>query len=403
MCDPRGSPDVLVLYDLAFLAGSIRGRIFDSHSHLARLSGCDGGVIWDVLLAEHKGGLTKLMGFVHEVADLDGDGNLEIVLLLKSKAATGSTPRELRVLSLANGEMRWRHQLNQDAAGSAGLAVGDLDGDGRPEVIMREQPRQGIKPAIEVTALDGQAGKLLWTWSGGEAHDESDKNPPPCLARFDDSGRLDVCVNFSIAQGRRVVILDAEGHERNGRDLESGSVHTLLNADLDGDGRDELLFHDGGRLAPAPGDLKEQWSWPTRESIRDVIPASTGRPATVVLNPSLGLDGATGRPIWSGGPARSILRASDDKSLPRLLTGPEGTTVCRTAVVTTAEGLALAAPGMPAKPAALRDDPRRERPLPWVGPVEPFANPLVQVAMAATLINVCLPLAILWLATRRRF
>ncbi len=60
-------------------------------------------------------------------------------------------------------------------------------------------------------------------------------------------------------------------------------------------------------------------------------------------------------------------------------------------------------PGMPAKPAALRNDPRWERPLPWVGPVEPFANPMVQVAMAATLINVCLPLAILWLATRRRF
>ena len=32
------------------------------------------------------------MGFVHEVADLDGDGNLEIVLLLKSKAASGPTP-----------------------------------------------------------------------------------------------------------------------------------------------------------------------------------------------------------------------------------------------------------------------------------------------------------------------
>ena len=98
------------------------------------------------------------------------------------------------------------------------------------------------------------------------------------------------------------MILDAEGHERNGRDLESGSVHTLLNVDLDGDGRDELLFHDGGRLRACSGDLKERWSWPTRESIRDVVPASTRRPATVVLNPSLGL-GATGRPIWSGSPA----------------------------------------------------------------------------------------------------
>ena len=58
---------------------------------------------------------------------------------------------------------------------------------------------------------------------------------------------------------------------------------------------------------------------------------------------------------------------------------------------------------MAAKPAAFRDDPRWQRPLPWVGPVEPYANPLVQLAMGATLINVCIPLAILWLATRRRF
>ena len=49
------------------------------------------------------------MGSVHEFADLDGDSNLEIVLLLKSKAATGSTPRELRVLSLANGGQQ-RHR-----------------------------------------------------------------------------------------------------------------------------------------------------------------------------------------------------------------------------------------------------------------------------------------------------
>ncbi len=86
------------------------------------------------------------------------------------------------------------------------------------------------------------------------------------------------------------------------------------------------------------GDLEEQWSRPTRETIREIIPASTGRPATVVLNPSLGLDGATGRPLWSIGAVRSISRASDGKSLPRVLTGPDGTTVCRAAMPISADG-----------------------------------------------------------------
>jgi hypothetical protein len=62
-----------------------------------------------------------------------------------------------------------------------------------------------------------------------------------------------------------------------------------------------------------------------------------------------------------------------------------------------------AAQGLPAKPTRFRADPRWDRPLPWVRSDEPYADPLVQVAMAATLINVCIPLAILWLATRRRF
>jgi hypothetical protein len=177
----------------------------------------------------------------------------------------------------------------------------------------------------------------------------------------------------------------------------------LIAADLDGDGRDELLFHDAARHCACRGDLTALWSFRNRDSVREVIPATPGRPATVVLNPSLGVDGATGRPIWSIGPARSILRATDGKSSARALTGPDGTTVCRVAMPNLAEGRYQSARGTPAKPDALHDDPRWQRPLPWVGPVEPYANPLVQLAMGATLINACIPFAILWLATRRRF
>ena len=400
-CAPRESPDVLVLYDLFFQRVPIR---FDSQSRLARLSGRDGRVVWDVPLMEHFAGGARRMGFVHEVADLDGDGGLEIVLLLKGVASSGPRPRELRVLSLGNGETRWRHQLQEGAGTSPVFAIGDLDRDGRPEVVVTQQTYREGQAAVEVAALDGQSGEPRWTWRGGEAVDLSDKNLLHCLAAFDGSGRREVCVNFSISQGRRrVVILDARGRERIGRDLEPVSVPTLRCADLDGDGRDELLFHEGGRLRACRGDLKEQWSWPTRETIREVMPASAGRPATVVLNPSLGLDGATGRPTWSGGPARSILRARDAKSRPHVLTGLDGTTVCRLAMPISADGIYRAAPGVPATAASLRDDPRWERPLPWAHPVEPYADPLVQVATAATLINVCIPVAILWLATRRRF
>jgi hypothetical protein len=332
-CDPNGLPDVLVLYDVGVVGPSVRGGIFDTQARLARFSGRDGRVIWDVVLAEHKGGTTRLMGFVHELADVDGDGGLEVVLLLKSMASSGPTPCELRVLSLGNGEVRWRHQLNQSTVASAAFAIGDLDGDRRPEVVVREQPGEPVAAAIDVAALDGQTGERRWSWRGGEARDDSDKTRLLRLAKLGDSGRMDVCVNFSNSHGRRrVVILDAQGNECNGRDLESETVPTLVNVDVDRDGRDELLFHDGGRLHACRGDLKELWSWPTDKLIQEVLPASAGVRATVVIDPSLGLDGATGLPIWSGGPARSILKATDDKSLPRALTGPDGTTVCRVAM-----------------------------------------------------------------------
>ena len=123
----------------------------------------------------------------------------------------------------------------------------------------------------------------------------------------------------------------------------------------------------------------------------------------MVLNPSLGLDGATGRPsvVDRSGPIdpecerRQELTSRADRS--RRHDGlPHGH-------ADNGRGDVLAAQGVPARPASSRDDPRWERPLPWVGPVEPYADPLVQVTVAATLINVCIPVAILWLATRRRF
>ncbi len=46
--------------------------------------------------------MTRPMGFVHEFADLDGDGNLEIVLLLKSKAASGATSLSFASLIVCN-------------------------------------------------------------------------------------------------------------------------------------------------------------------------------------------------------------------------------------------------------------------------------------------------------------
>ena len=123
----------------------------------------------------------------------------------------------------------------------------------------------------------------------------------------------------------------------------------------------------------------------------------------MVINPSLGVDGATGRPTWTIGSARAILKTSDGSDLARALAGPDGTTICRVAMPTSADGRYRLTPGVTARPPLLDDDPRRERRLPWVLPNRIYSERLIQGAIVAPLVNVCIPVMVLWLATRRRF
>jgi len=269
---------------------------------------------------------------------------------------------------------------------------------------VKDLPPEGVKSGIELAALDGRDGATRWTWRGGNDLDRQVlTNEPLCLADFGGRGGREVCLNVGTANGRRrILILDAHGRERSGRDV--GQWITLASADLDGDGRDELLFHDDGRLRASRGDLKDLWSWPCLDRIREVLPARAGQPATVVLNSMVGLDGTTGRPIWSGGPSKAVLETADARSVPRLLTGPEGATVCRMALPTSAEGAYQPARGESAKPSRVRKDPGWERALPWASEGNRTQYPVRYLALAGiALIDVVVPLAILWLATRKRF
>jgi hypothetical protein len=70
---------------------------------------------------------------------------------------------------------------------------------------------------------------------------------------------------------------------------------------------------------------------------------------------------------------------------------------------TSADGRYRMAPGVTARPPARDNDPRRERRLLWVRPNSIYDDPFIQAIVGATLVNVCLPVMLLWLATRRRF
>jgi predicted Ser/Thr protein kinase len=397
----RDQPDVLAFYDTPFNQ-SVSGLY--QQTRLARLSGQDGRVVWDVLIAEHKKGQYRLMWFVHEFGDLDGAGGPEIVLRLHGTSAAATSGFELRALSLADGSTLWGAPVGAPGAGQPAFRLGDLDGDGRAEAVIRSLPPDGVEGAVELAALDGRDGSVRWKWRGGDRRQPANQAAPFCLADFEGEGRRAVCVAFCISDSlARVVILDGQGRVHAESTFPASKLPTLNCADLDGDGRDELLLHDDAQLRALRRDLKELWARSDGAPVREVWAGHKGSAATVVLGSGVGLDGATGRPMWSGRAERGLIPATSGSELPRALSGPEGTTVCRMVMPLSAREALEPPRGAPAHSVVVRDDPRWQRPLPWVDPVAPPAHPLFQLAVLGALINIAAPLLILWLATRRRF
>ena len=104
VCEPGKPPDLIVVYELP--GGKVQLR-------LARLSGGDGGFVWDALLFKQQPG--AIMAFAGEPAfgDLDGDGCLDATLPLHfvfpiSGGPPGAPKYELRAVSLRDGKPLWR-------------------------------------------------------------------------------------------------------------------------------------------------------------------------------------------------------------------------------------------------------------------------------------------------------
>jgi hypothetical protein len=401
-CEGQGLADVLVVHETPWpveSGGPISPGSFQEQARMARLSRRDGRVVWDVLLAEHSGNFVRLMDFQRAFGDLDGDGGLDVVLRTYAASTPGATNFELRALSLRDGKTLWTHPI-RDANRDATLAftVGDLDGDGRAEVAVRDQPLAGTQSAVEIAALDGRDGAARWTWRGGDVGVPYGTIGSLHLADFDGKGRRNVCLDV----GKRIVILDEQGHERAGREPAETHGTIAACADLDGDSHDELLVQSGDRLSACRGDLSELWSRPNRERVEEVIPSQSGRPATVILSSMVALDGAKGHTLWKGRPGRTLDQGSS-ANRPRVLTTEGDAAICTQVLPTNAEGLIEPAQGTRAPPDLARYDPRRARPLPWSREGANLFTPRFVLALGAlALINIVAPLLILKHATRRR-
>ncbi len=319
-------------------------------------------------------------------------------------------------ISLRDARLIWSVRLDFKNPGNSSpqFAVADLDGDGRHEVVTTEQPAVGADQAFVLKALEGHDGTVRWTWNGGNSEDSRIQVYGwLALANFEGDGRRTVCLRFLDRDGRLfVLVLDKTGHERARREL-SPEAGNLGVADVDGDGRDELLIAYDDRLHVWRADLTELWASPHKgypPGHVQVLPNSPGHAGTVIVGSAVGLEGATGVPRWTGDSAppggqftNTLLDRGDAAGAPSILTFGMGISVTRAALPTTPTGAYVAASGTPVRPGLARDDPRWTRPLPWAHAIDLYVAPWgVFAVIALALFNVLLPFSILRLVAFRR-
>jgi hypothetical protein len=188
--------------------------------------------------------------------DIDGDGKLDLLVTTKSERA-----RTLYAPLFGNGDGTFRSEPARDFAQSAdddavvvqGIAAGDLDGDGKLDLVLASTLHAPDYPGF-VGVLLGK-GDGTFRRGGGAGGFNRFYPSAVALADLDGDGKLDVIANIT----RDHVVLTALG--KGDGSLGPVAYHQaagplLAAADLDGDGKADVLAarDDGVAVSWGNGD-----------------------------------------------------------------------------------------------------------------------------------------------------
>src|SRR5262249_51103517 len=144
-----------------------------------------------------------------QFADLNGDGGLDTLVHVPPIPGAGVGEFTLRAISLRDGKELWSKPLRHQVNFIGTLDLGDLDGDGRPEVVLMEELLKQNNIELEVQAFRGSDCAMLWQWRGGAQFPGERPNPSMDIANLNGNGKYQVCVSYRDKSGaRRIVVLD---------------------------------------------------------------------------------------------------------------------------------------------------------------------------------------------------
>jgi hypothetical protein len=223
--------------------------------------------IVDAVTLAPEGAIPVLDSGVTNVAtgDTDGDGDLDVVY----GAGHGSSgPDHLYVADGPSRQIAWQ---SVDLVGPfAPPAVGDLDGDGRLELVTASYQSDSGYDDSWLLVFDASTGRLRATVPGLAGSDVYFGVVDVKLRDVDGDGRAEILVAYDISLDGAVEIFDFDASNTltriwtNATFPPGGPFGTAEAADVDGDGQLEIVAAMSGRTSADEGVVLFVYDYATR-------------------------------------------------------------------------------------------------------------------------------------------